>query len=175
VDVADHEETCRLDDAGGNIASAWRDLLSEDAAVARRRAEELLGMKYMASASELRERLEHAVRSVASRPVHLYSAGSGLFYRMCIWLIGKGIPVHKLFPHPVSKVGNRVLAGLRLNRLTVYSGSDFAHFGVAGEFSPVRIRKVFGYQLGRGVTPGHAVPDNVWARLSAQLDRGGNN
>jgi hypothetical protein len=161
VDIANHAETTVNDDSTGEIARTWRDLLSDDRAIARSRAEQLLGMKYMAGAGELRDRLESAIRSVVDRPVHLYPAGAGLFYRMCIWLIGKGVPVQKLFPHPLSKITNRVLSWLCLNRLSIYSGSDFAHFRVAGEFSPARIRKVFGFQLGKGVVPGHSVPDSV--------------
>lgn len=159
VDVVDFEENLVLDDVSGKITDVWRDLLSDDLFRARSRAEDLLGMRYMDNADNLRDRLTKAIESVLNKPVHLFPAGNGRIYRVCIWLIGKHIPVQKLFPNPLSKIIDRLLGWIGFNKLTVVSGSDFSHYGVAGDLARLQIRKVFAFQLGRQVVPGYAAPD----------------
>ncbi len=160
---ADHlDEIIVLDDTDGKIASVWRNLLSDDLILARSQAENLLGMKYMDEPEELRKRITKAIASVADKPVHLFPSDNRFLYNVCIWLMGKGIPVQKLFPNPLKKILNRTLSYFRLNRLTIISGSDFAHYGVAGDYARLQLREVFAFNLSKSsAMAGRALRDSA--------------
>jgi hypothetical protein len=159
VDVANWDELCELADIEGKVARVWRCLLSNDPNVALTQAEDLLGMKFMDTSEELKKRLFKAIASSSDNPVHLYPINNWLLYRVCVWLIVKGVPVHKFFPNPLPKVLNRLLSHLRLNRLMVITGSDFSHAGVAGHQRRLRTSKVFAFRLGKSAKVGNAVRD----------------
>lgn len=161
IDVSNWADLVDLDDSDGKIAAVWRSLLSEDLMRARSQAEDLLGMKYMGKPEELRAKLVAAIDSVAEKPVYLSVAGFGMLYGICLWLLKKKIPIHKLLPNPLVKVAARLLASCRLNRLTIYTGSDFAHYGLAGDHTKLRIRKAFAFALGKDAIPGNAVRTEV--------------
>jgi hypothetical protein len=157
IDAGNWVDLAVLDDRDGKIAEVWRALLSDDLKLARSQAEHLLGAAYMGKPEELRARLLKAVEAVADRPVHLFPIRNRLLYKICIWLMAKNIPLHKLFPNPVRKIANRALEHLRLNRLTICSGSDFSHYDIAGDHATLQFRKVFAFRLGKGAMPGQAV------------------
>jgi hypothetical protein len=157
VDSADLRDIWVLDDVGGRIGNVWRNLFSADTQTARAQAGDLLGIKYMADPKELKRRLLKAIEDTRDRPIHLYPLSHGPIYTMCIWLLGRRIPVQKLFPSPWAKVSERVLAFFRLNRLCVYYGADLSHYGVAGERVRFRIDRVFAFRLGKSATAGYAV------------------
>ena len=162
VDVDNVDEINVLDDTDGKIASVWRNLLSDDLMLARSQAENLLGMKYMDSPEELRKRVIKAIASVADKPVHLFPSNNRFLYEACIWLMGKGVPVQKLFPNPFKKIVNRMLSYFRLNRFTINYGSDYSHYGVEGNYDRFQLRKVFAFSLSKSsATAGRAVRDDA--------------
>jgi hypothetical protein len=157
LDVFNIDEIMQLNDFNGQIANVWHNLLSTDLAVARSQAEDLLGTKYMADPEELKIKLINAITSIEDKPVHLFPLNGGLVYKICAWLIGKGVSLQKFFPTPVPKIVNRILFHFRLNKLTIIIGSDFSHYGILGDDVRLELRKVFAFTIGKGAKPGHAV------------------
>jgi hypothetical protein len=160
VETPDWPEVCRLDSP--EATEAWRNLLSKDVSIARAQAEGLLGMQYWAPPDVLRARLASAIESIAPSPLHLYPLHPGSpVYQLCIALAAAGVPVHRLFPKPAGKIAQRIAALVRLQRLTTLSGSDLGHYGVAGSRVPLRMRKVFAFQLGRIALAGDPLRTDV--------------
>jgi hypothetical protein len=162
VDADNVDEINVLDDTDGKIASVWRNLLSDDLILARSQAENLLGMKYMDEPEELKKRIIKAISSVADKPVHLFPSDNRFLYEVCIWLMGKGIPIQKLFPNPFKKILNKTLSYFRFNRLTIIYGSEFSHFGVTGNDERLQLRKVFAFNLSKSsAMAGRALRDSA--------------
>jgi hypothetical protein len=158
VDVPNWDEIVVLEGPGcARILSTWQDLLAEDPARAKARAQELLGIGYMDTATALKARLLDAVASVSARPIHLFPLREGPLYRACVWLIRHGIPAQKLFPSPFAKLSDKLLGLLRLNMVSVCVGSDFAHYGIRGEVAKLKVRRLSALRLGQRGIPGNAV------------------
>ena len=156
IDIPDIGDVIDLEDREGLVSSTWHDLLSEDRAVALHCARTLLGARYMDTRDALRSRYFAALAQVKC-PLHLSPITDGFAYRILATLIKAGVPLHKFFPHPFRKTLTKLLGYLRLNRLSITVGSDFAHYGICGNSGRLAIQNVFAFQLGHSVSPGQAV------------------
>lgn len=139
------------------VIDTWQTLLSCDVLSASSQANELLGAKYIDTPENLRVKLMEAIKSTSNRPLHLFPLREGKLYELIIWLVKKGIPAHRLFPNPLKKLFSRIAGIVRLNRLNVTSGSDFAHHGIVGSSGPLKVQKGFAFQFGKGAAPGQPV------------------
>lgn len=116
----------------GPAQSTWKALLSEDKAVAKREALELLGTRFMAKPDELRGRLFEVIRSL-KEPIHLSGRVSGTSHRLITAALRQGFPAHKLLPNPVAAGIRKVRHQLRLDRLYLIRARLFAHYGIMGD------------------------------------------
>ena len=145
------------DDTDGKIATVWNKLLSNSLSVARKQAEDLLGMKYLDDTQELRRRLVDVIAITKERPVHLFPLKNRLLYKFFIWLIKKNFPIQKIFPNPFSKIVSKLMSLIHLQRFSIIKGSDFSHYGVSGDKGKIKIKKIYAFSLFKKAKSGNAI------------------
>ena len=155
LDIETWTEIVDLDDIDGRIRQGWSRLLSADAAISLAQAREFLGYRFLDSADRLAERYRRAVASLRS-PIHLHPLGPESS-RLLARAIAAGFPAHRLFPNPARRLRGLLRRTIGKERLCVITGSDFAHYRIAGTSGPLDVRLALSTQLGASAQPGSAV------------------
>lgn len=145
-----------FDDASGTIKRVWSNLVSGDVAVAMDQAHELLGAPYLDTPEKLREKYLGAVADL-DRDLHLHPVRGRRMQALLSAAIRRGVPLHRLYPDPATKVKLRLTSIFRRDLMAVVRGSDFAHYGIAGSSGRLSIRILPRTKIAGVAQPGYSV------------------
>ena len=118
-----------IEDKDGNIKEVWIKLTSEDIKISRSVALHHLGIDFMGSREELKERYLQAVQAI-KRPIHLYPVKSTFVYKLLLVLIKNNVPVQKFYPFPIKKIMNKILGQLGFHFILNIKTSEFHNYNI---------------------------------------------